>query len=192
MSTSLARRGLLRAMGGAAATMTLSGAVPGVAQATLRSGPEKVISLYHLHTREKGKVRFWHGDDHDYAGLVEIDHLLRDFRTGEVKPIDYRLLHLLHALREDLDSTGRFEVISGYRSPKTNAELLAKGRGVAAESPHMRGMAIDVRLPGRDTVLLRHVARLRRTGGVGYYPKYNFIHLDTGRVRHWDAWPRRS
>ena len=184
----MARRGMLRVIGGAAAAL----AVPGAARAALTAGDEKVLSFYHLHTREKGKFRFWRGADYDYAGLAEIDYILRDFRTGDIRAIDSRLLHLLHALRAELDSTGRFEVISGYRSPRTNADLRAKGRGVAAGSLHMLGMAIDVRLPGRDTVLLRHVARLRRAGGVGYYPKYNFVHLDTGRVRHWDAWPRRG
>jgi uncharacterized protein YcbK (DUF882 family) len=188
MSMRLPRRGLLQAMSGVAATL----AIPGAAVAARSPGPEKILSFYHLHTRKKGKFRFWRGDDHDYAGLAEIDYLLRDFRTGEIERIDHRLLHLLHALRSDFDSNGRFEVISGYRSPKTNAELIVKGRGVSAGSLHMVGMAIDVRLPGRDTVLLRRIARLRRAGGVGYYPKYNFVHLDTGRVRHWVSWPRRT
>lgn len=137
MSTSLARRGLLRAMGGMAAALV----VPATARAGRGPGSEKGISLYHLHTREKGTFRFWRGDDHDYAGLAEIDYLLRDFRTGEIRQIDNRLLHLLHALRAEFDSTGRFEVISGYRSPKTNAELIARGRGVAAQSLHMLGRA---------------------------------------------------
>ena len=115
-STRLPRRGLLQTMGGVAAIAAWS------------PRPEKILSFYHLHTHEKGKFRFWRGEDHDNAGLAEIDYLLREFRTGDIKRIDHRLLHLLYALRSDLDSNGQFEVISGYRSPTTNAELIVKPR----------------------------------------------------------------
>ena len=175
------RRRLVRA---AAAALAVA-AIPARARAARTPAFEKTLSLYNLHTRERTTARFWIDGADDFTGLAEIDYVLRDFRTGEVRPIDRRILHLLHALRRDLDSGAAYEVISGYRSPKTNAELRANGRSVARRSYHMAGMAIDVRLPGRDTVALRDAARRRRAGGVGHYPRYDFVHLDTGPVRHW-------
>jgi len=100
--------------------------------------------------------------------------------------MDPALLDLLYGLRSALGSEERFHVISGYRSPKTNAKLASNSSGVAKKSFHMRGMAIDVALPGRDLVDLRDAAWALQLGGVGYYPKSGFVHVDTGPVRRWN------
>ncbi|HLE65999.1 MAG TPA: DUF882 domain-containing protein, partial [Burkholderiales bacterium] len=110
----------------------------------------------------------------------------RDFRTGETHPIDPRLLDTLNVLCA-LCGGGVFEVISGYRSPKTNAMLRGAGGGVAEHSLHVEGRAIDLRLTGFRTARLRDAAIALGRGGVGYYPKSDFVHLDTGRVRNWGS-----
>ena len=111
--------------------------------------------------------------------------MLRDFRTGEARQIDRRLLDLLWRLRTALDTTEPYEVISGYRSPKTNAMLRREGRGVSRVSLHMQAMAIDVRVPGCSLTALRDAALALRLGGVGYYGSSDFVHVDVGRVRFW-------
>ena len=111
--------------------------------------------------------------------------MLRDFRTGEARQVDRRLLDLLWRLRSALDTTEPYEVISGYRSPATNAMLRREGRGVSRGSLHMRAMAIDVRVPDRPLTALRDAALALRLGGVGYYAASNFVHVDVGRVRFW-------
>ncbi len=119
-------------------------------------------------------------------GLREVDHYLRDFRTGEVHPIDRGVLDILHALSRN--APGRspvFHVISGYRSPRTNAMLRQKSHGVAKRSLHMQGKAIDITLPGWETRYLYRAALNLARGGVGFYPKSGFVHVDTGRVRTW-------
>ena len=110
---------------------------------------------------------------------------LRDHRTGDVHPIDPQLLDLLTHLQQSVDSARAFEVISGYRSPKTNAMLASNSGGVARKSLHMQGMAIDIRLPGKRLKDLRAAALSLEAGGVGYYPSSDFVHVATGRVRSW-------
>ena len=117
--------------------------------------------------------------------LAEIDRLLRDHRTGDVALMDLGLLDLLHAIRTDMDSDIAFDVISGYRSPKTNEMLRQRGAGVNENSLHMTGRAIDVRLPGRDTAGLRDMAIAKRAGGVGYYAQSDFVHIDVGQIQTW-------
>ena len=119
------------------------------------------------------------------GALRQIDWILRDFRTGEARPIDPRLLDLLWRLRTALDTTEPYEVISGYRSPRTNAMLRRQGRGVSRISLHMQASAIDVRVPGRSLIAVREAALALRLGGVGYYPTSDFVHVDVGRVRYW-------
>jgi uncharacterized protein YcbK (DUF882 family) len=110
---------------------------------------------------------------------------LRDHRTGEIEVIDRRLLNQLFILQHKIENHGSFHIISGYRSPKTNARLRKTGSGVAKRSLHMQGRAVDVRLPGVELKHLRQAALKLHAGGVGYYPKSNFVHLDTGRARFW-------
>ena len=112
----------------------------------------------------------------------QINTVLRDFRTGDVFPIDPRVVDILFALRQKTGANAPYEVLSGYRSPKTNALLARNGDGVASNSLHMTGQAIDIRLPGYSTKKLSEASVSLRAGGVGYYAKSNFVHLDTGQV----------
>ena len=117
--------------------------------------------------------------------MAAINRHLRDFRTGDEHVIDPALLDLLHRLRLTLGAEHPFEVISGYRSPKTNQMLREKSNGVAASSLHMAGKAIDIRVADVTLAALRTAAIDLRAGGVGYYPESQFVHVDTGRVRMW-------
>ena len=143
------------------------------------------LVFYHVHTAEKLKVVYReHGEV--VAGAVdEINYFLRDFRTGEKHTMDVALLDSLSAIYDQFEHRGNFEVISGYRSPRTNAALRHVTTGVAKDSLHMFGRAIDVRLTSAATAELRDAAIAMRRGGVGYYPESNFVHIDTGTVRSW-------
>lgn len=176
------RRRILKLGAGLAAMsgLALIGALPA------RAAPaERALSFYNLHTGEKLKVTYWADGSHIPGALAEIDHILRDFRTDETKPIDPRLLDLLHRVRESLATEEPYHVVSGYRSPATNAKLAKKSGNVARRSMHLLGKAIDVRLPGRPLRKLHKAAVAQKTGGVGLYPKSDFVHLDVGRVRYW-------
>jgi uncharacterized protein YcbK (DUF882 family) len=143
------------------------------------------LAFRNLHTGEEVEVVYRADGQLDPGALREIDWVLRDFRTGEAHPMDQRLLDLLWRLRAALDTTAPYEVISGYRSPATNAMLARQSRGVSRASLHMKAMAIDVRLPDRPLLALRDAALGLRLGGVGYYPASDFVHVDVGRVRWW-------
>lgn len=143
------------------------------------------LAFYNLHTNERLETTFWTNGRLVPQALDEIDHLLRDHRTNEVRSIDPKLLGLLYILRQKAGSRQPFNIISGYRSPQTNAALRAHSTGVATRSLHMEGKAIDIALPGCDLDRLRQLALSLQSGGVGYYPRPGFIHLDTGPLRHW-------
>ena len=145
---------------------------------------ERSLSFYNLHTSERLNVIYWSTGGYIPESLTEINRVLRDHRTGSIHEIDLRLLDLLSLIRGQLETTEPFEVISGYRSPATNALLRSHSNGVAEQSLHLKGMAADVRLPGRSLALLRKVAVSMRSGGVGYYPS-QFVHIDVGRFRTW-------
>lgn len=145
----------------------------------------KSLSFHHLHTGERLRVTYREEGEVVDGALEEVNHLLRDFRTGDEHDIDVALLDTLYLLDRRFDGRGRFEVISGYRSPKTNAMLHRRSSAVAKNSYHMYGRAIDVRLTGAATKDVCAAALALRRGGVGYYPKDDFVHLDTGRVRTW-------
>jgi len=148
------------------------------------SGPRE-LDFHHLHTGERLDVEYFDGTSYLPDALTTVNHFLRDFRTGDVHPIDPALLDLLHRLT-DRTKTGRpFEVISGYRSPATNEMLRHRSEGVARNSLHMQGKAIDIRLADVPLVRLRNAALDVHRGGVGYYPASDFVHVDTGRVRTW-------
>jgi uncharacterized protein YcbK (DUF882 family) len=150
-----------------------------------RRDPERKISLLNEHTGERLTRAYWADGDYVRESLAEIDHVLRDHRTDEVHPIEPRLLDLIHRVQTTMGTSGTFHVISGYRSPKTNALLRRRGHGVSTKSLHMSGMAIDLRLPGRALRDLRKAAITLRGGGVGFYPSSGFVHLDVGRPRAW-------
>ena len=149
--------------------------------------PERSLAFYNLHTGESLKTVYWADGDYVSGSLSEINYLLRDFRNDEVKAIHPDLLDLLHAITDRLGTSKPIQLISGYRSPATNAMLHARSDGVAVHSLHMDGMASDIRIPGHDLRELHKVALSLRGGGVGYYPKSDFVHVDVGRVRRWNG-----
>jgi uncharacterized protein YcbK (DUF882 family) len=146
---------------------------------------EKSLSFYNLHTGEGVRAVYWSEGLYVQEALIEINQILRDFRTGEVKPIDTGLLDLLHSLQELLGSRDTMHVFSGYRSPETNAHLRDSSTGVACRSLHMEGKAADFNLPGCSLKALHKAAVALQAGGVGYYPSSDFVHVDVGRVRYW-------
>lgn len=142
------------------------------------------LCFFHTHTEETLEIEFKPGSCSSRT-LRRINHFLRDHRTGESHPIDLRLLETLCHIQRRTGSSGTIEVISGYRSPRTNAMLRQKSNGVAQKSLHLQGQALDVRITDLKTSRLRDIAKSLRRGGVGYYADANFVHLDTGRVRAW-------
>ncbi len=146
---------------------------------------EKRLVFFQTHTGKSIDVVFAVGDELVPAALSEVNVFLSDFRNGEVIEIDPELLHLLYDIQQALGSSGRYEVISAFRSPQTNEMLREQGRGVVRNSQHLLGTAIDVRLSDVELTALRDTALAQQRGGVGYYPRSNFVHIDTGRVRRW-------
>ena len=144
-----------------------------------------MLSLYNTHTHESLDVCYYAQGQYSSKSLTKIDHILRDHRTEEIKPIHKGLLNLLHSISMTLDQPARFHIVSGYRSPETNAELSKQSKYVVKNSLHMKGEAADIRIPGYDTRRLRNVCMKLKAGGVGYYRKSDFVHLDIGLVRHW-------
>lgn len=142
------------------------------------------LTLYHTHTCETLKVDF-HPTACSPRTVHRINRFLRDHRTGEVFPIDLRLLEMLCQIQKIGGSSGTIEVISGYRSKLTNTQLRKKSSGVAPKSLHLQGQAIDVRLTDLKSRKVKNIAKSLKSGGVGYYSSSDFVHLDTGRVRSW-------
>jgi uncharacterized protein YcbK (DUF882 family) len=144
------------------------------------------LAMAHTHTGERIDLVYAVRDRYVPESLGLLNHFLRDHYSGEVGVIDPALFDLLHRVQHVLGTSASFEVISGYRGAATNSHLRAtRGGGVATKSLHMEGRAIDVRLPGVTPSDLRDAALSLRAGGVGYYPLERFVHIDTGRVRHW-------
>src|SRR5258708_685366 len=155
------------------------------AAAKTRISDRRRLSFVNLHTDESLDVIYWADGSYEPGALRQIDHFLRDFRSGDVHRIDPQLLDLLVQLRARLHTTAPIHVISGYRSPATNAMLASYSDGVASGSLHMDGMAIDTRPPTGAPRQVQGVALALEAGGVGYSPRSDFVHVDTGRVRHW-------
>jgi uncharacterized protein YcbK (DUF882 family) len=177
------RRDFLRATGALMAAVTATPALADIAGPALSGS--RSLSFLGLHTGELVKVDYWENGNYVPEALSTINYVLRDFRNNEVHVIEPKLLDLLHALQTKLDSRAAFQVISGYRSPATNAMLHERSAGVAAHSLHMQGMAIDIRLPDRAIADLRSAAAGLSLGGVGFYPDSGFVHVDIGPVRYW-------
>ena len=147
--------------------------------------PERSLSLYNPNTKESINTVYWEEGNYVSQALVEINHIMRDRLTGQTKPIDANLLDLLFALRTTLEIDRPLHIISGYRSPKTNALLRKRGKPAAKNSYHLQGKAVDIRVPGYRLSALRQVSTKLRGGGVGYYPRSRFLHVDVGPVRYW-------
>lgn len=151
----------------------------------LAANQPRELAFYNLHTGESLKTQYWAEGSFIADGLADINHILRDFRTNQVQSIEPNLLELLYQLQTSLGSSQPFQIISGYRSPITNANLASHSEGVAKHSLHMEGKAIDLRIEGVTLNHLRQAAIALRGGGVGYYPNSNFVHVDVGRIRSW-------
>ncbi|SEQ99471.1 Uncharacterized conserved protein YcbK, DUF882 family [Nitrosomonas sp. Nm51] len=174
------RRHFLKAGIGACALLT----IPHVHAAPVELS-ERKLAFLNLHTGERIDTTYWAQGRYISEGLTAIDNVLRDHRSGETYEIDRNLLDMLQLLSYRMSANNEFHVISGYRSPATNAQLSARSNGVAKRSLHMQGKAIDLRMPGRLLSDLHNAALSLQAGGVGYYPKSDFIHIDTGHVRQW-------
>jgi uncharacterized protein YcbK (DUF882 family) len=146
---------------------------------------ERSLSLYNPHTKDSFNGVYWRKGKYVTDALKNINHIMRDFRAHDIKQIDTHLLDLLSAISIKLKPEKPFHVISGYRSPETNAKLRKRGKGAAKNSYHIQGKAVDIRLPGYRTSVLRRTAHNLKGGGVGYYPHQRFVHIDVGPIRYW-------
>jgi uncharacterized protein YcbK (DUF882 family) len=149
------------------------------------SASNRTLSLYNIHTDQRIDACYYAQGRYQPDALKKINYILRDYRTGQIKPIRKELLNLLYSISRTFDQPARFDIISGYRSPETNAFLRKRSKNVAKNSLHIQGEAVDIRIPGCDTRCLRNVCMKLKAGGVGYYPKSDFVHVDIGRVRYW-------
>ncbi len=179
----LSRRGFLALASCCAAAVIVPQAV---AAAPHRRPATRRLSLHNLHTEERLEVVYWERGEYLGEALGEIDAILRDHRTGEIRQMAPPLLDLVHDLTLRLGTAEPIRVVSGYRSPATNAMLRAEdASGVARQSLHLSGEAIDLSFGGRSLRRVRDAALALRGGGVGYYPSSGFVHLDVGRPRRW-------
>jgi len=178
------RRRFLKTGIGACALLALPLAIP-LSHAKILQPMERKLAFHNLHTGERVQSVYWAEGEYISESLQAIRNVLRDHRTGDLHAMDTELFNLLHLLQSKMNSNQEFHVISAYRSPKTNAMLAGRSDGVAKQSWHTQGKAIDIRLPGHQLSDLRAVALSLKVGGVGYYPKSDFIHIDTGNTRSW-------
>jgi uncharacterized protein YcbK (DUF882 family) len=165
--------------------LLLAGVVAMLTATLAAANTPRQLSFYHTHTGERLTVTYWANGRYVPAALEEVNGFLRDFRTGDAHDMDPQLLDVLHTVYLRTGSRGHFEIISAYRSPKTNEMLRSRSSGVASKSQHLLGKAIDVRLTDVPIAELRAAAFELGLGGVGYYQKSDFVHLDTGRFRTW-------
>lgn len=179
------RRRLIRLGSG----LLMAGASPMVLSATFQSRQNaRELAMDHTHTHEQLDLVYAIGPRYVPKALDHLDHFLRDHYSGDVGQMDPALFDLMHRIRVELKARHPYQIISGYRSPRTNERLRLKGSGgVAKRSLHMNGQAIDLRIPGVPLAELRDAALALKAGGVGYYPGSQFVHIDTGRVRSWNG-----
>jgi uncharacterized protein YcbK (DUF882 family) len=155
-------------------------------QAPATQAQTRSLQLYNTHTGEHIDIVYRRGEQYIPAALAKLDYFLRDHVTGDVRHFDPRLYDILSDLTASIGHPGgEIDIVCGYRTPATNASLRARTSGVAKNSLHIQAEAIDLRMPGINTLKLRNAALALRRGGVGYYPHSDFIHVDTGRVRQW-------
>jgi uncharacterized protein YcbK (DUF882 family) len=155
-------------------------------QSSSQEGHDHLLQLFNTHTGERLGIVYRRGDQYIPSALAKLDYFLRDHRTGDVRHFDPRLYDILSDLTLSVGHPGgEIDIICGYRTPSTNESLRAHTTGVSKNSLHIQAEAIDLRMPGIDTLKLRKAALALHRGGVGYYPHSDFIHVDTGRVRQW-------
>ncbi|WP_229445548.1 DUF882 domain-containing protein [Massilia sp. Leaf139] len=159
--------------------------MPALAKAAQTGPVERSVRLYNTHTGESLRSVFWAEGQFIPDALKDINKLLRDHRNNKIAEMDPKLIVLLNDVSEKFGDNQVLHIISGYRSPESNAKLAAASGGVAKHSMHMDGKAIDIRLPGKNLAQLHKAAMAMKAGGVGYYPDSQFVHMDTGRVRYW-------
>ena len=158
-----------------AAVSTLSG----------NTGGQRTLKFFHTHTGDTLQVVYFRQGEYDSEALAQLKVFMADWRDGKQHDLDPQLMDILWQLQQITGSTNTWEVISAYRSPETNEMLRSRSSGVAKKSQHLLGTAIDVRLRGMELKVLRDNARSLKLGGVGYYAKSDFVHVDTARVRYW-------
>ncbi|QGZ94754.1 DUF882 domain-containing protein [Terricaulis silvestris] len=171
--------------GGAAALILPANATTLTGPPATRAAEARRLAFVNTHTGDTFADAYWEAGNYVPDAMAAINHVMRDHRSSEAHEIDPRLLDQLHALRGAVETQTPYQIISGYRSPVTNAALHEGSSGVATRSLHMEGRAIDIRIRGVDTARLRDAALDMAAGGVGYYQASDFIHVDTGRVRRW-------
>lgn len=170
---------------GAAALVGSMLPFPALAALSTSSNSPRTLAFFNTHTAESVEECYYTQGAYQPDALARINYILRDHRCNAVTEIDPKLLDVLHAVRSRIGRDEPFHVISGYRTPKTNELLRRSSKGVARTSLHTLGKAIDIRVPGYSTKQLRHACIKMRSGGVGYYPKSDFVHVDTGAIRTW-------
>jgi len=148
---------------------------------------EKFLSLYNPNTKENFDGVYWRNGSYVAEALKDINYLLRDVRTDAIKPIDKNLLDLIFSISIKFKPQKPLHIMCGYRTSKTNALLLKRNKRVAKNSYHIKGQAVDIRLPGLRTSELRRAAYELGQGGIGYYPRRKFVHIDVGPVRYWNG-----
>jgi uncharacterized protein YcbK (DUF882 family) len=182
-SVKISRRRFMKV--GALVAMSSLSPCPCFAAIRARLSPERKLAFYNTHTGESLETVYWADGEYLSPAIAEVNYVLRDHRTNEIKSIDPSLLDLLYAVAVKLRTRQPFHVISGYRSPKTNALLRRCSRNVAKNSLHMKGKAVDIQLPDIRLSFLRQTVADLKGGGVGYYPRSKFVHMDVGPVRYW-------
>lgn len=176
------RREVIRAGLGGLVALAVA---PDVAAAQAAGGSARVLRIRRVQTGESFSGVYWRDGRYDREALRQLDLVFRDPAADETTPMDPRLFDVLHTIARHLDADEPYEVISGYRTPETNAARARQSRRVSRVSLHMSGMAADVRLPGRSAMAIAHAAASLQIGGVGLYRRDGFVHLDCGPARRW-------
>lgn len=162
-----------------------AGLISSPLEAAVRALPERGLNMYNTHTGEFLKIVYWADGHYLPKSLIQVNRFLRDHRSGDVHPMDPRLLDVMVSVHRKFGAKGPIHIISGYRSPHSNAMLASYSDGVAHNSLHVAGKACDIRIPGQSVKTVGRAAKSLRAGGVGTYPSSDFVHVDTGRVRYW-------
>ncbi len=179
----VSRREFLKLAG---SSLVVAACVPNVSQAAYPGKP-RVLAMNNLHTGEMLETCYFNGNRYVRSELQRLNHICRDFRRNEVHPMDKGLFDQLSRIQALLGTDTEVQIISGYRSPATNEMLRHNSNGVAKKSYHMQGKAFDFRLEGVSLKKVHEAALSLKAGGVGYYPKSGFVHIDTGPVRQWQG-----